>query len=79
MQRKSIFASLGLAVWLTMAACSGRVSVYDQWHSDYHRWDNHEEIVYRGYLTENHREYRPYAKLSVDDQRAYFEWRHTHP
>jgi hypothetical protein len=79
MHRKSIFASLVLAVSLTMVACVGRVRVYDQWHGDYHRWDDHEEVVYRGYLSDNHREYRAYTSLSVDDQRAYFDWRHTHP
>ncbi len=79
MRRKSIFTSLFLAVSLTMAACVGRVRIYDQWHSDYHGWDNHEEVVYRGYLRDNHREYHSFTSLSVEDQHAYFNWRHEHP
>ncbi len=79
MRRKSIFASLLLVVSLTIAACAGRVRIYDQWHGDYHPWDSHEEVVYRGYLSDNHREYHPFASLSVEDQRAYFDWRHAHP
>ena len=79
MHRKIILASLFLTVSLAMTACVGRVRVYDQWHSDYHRWDGREEVVYRGYLNDNHREYRPYTSLTVEDQRAYFEWRHAHP
>ncbi len=79
MRRKSVVASLFLAVSLTLVACAGRVRVYDQGHGDYHRWDDHEEVVYRGYLNDNHREYHPFTSLSVEDQRAYFDWRHSHP
>ncbi len=79
MRRKSIFTSLFLVASLAVAACSGRVRVYDQWHGDYHGWDNHEEVVYRGYLNDNHRDYHPFTSLSVEDQHAYFNWRHEHP
>ena len=79
MKRKPIFVSLSLAIWLTIAACAGHVRVYDQWHGDYHGWDNHEEVVYRGYLRDNHRDYHPFASLSVEDHRAYIDWRHAHP
>lgn len=79
MLRKSILASLFLAVSLTITACAGRVRIYDQWHGDYHGWDSHEEVVYRGYLSDNHREYHPFTSLSAEDQHAYFDWRHAHP
>jgi hypothetical protein len=79
MRRKSIFTSIIFAVTLTIAGCAGRVRIYDQWHGDYHRWDDHEEVVYRGYLRDNHRDYHPYASLSVEDQHAYLNWRHEHP
>jgi hypothetical protein len=53
--------------------------VYDQDHKDYHNWDDREDRVYRQYLTEKHRAYHSYAQLKEKDQRAYWNWRHSHP
>lgn len=53
--------------------------VYDRYHKDYHHWDDREDHAYRGYLQENHREYRPISELKQKDQRAYWNWRHSHP
>jgi hypothetical protein len=84
MRRKSsIFTSLLLAAALitpvVSVGCAGHVGIYDEWHGDYHRWDDHEEVVYRGYLADNHKDYHPFNQLSKDDQKAYFDWRHNHP
>lgn len=70
-------ASLTLPV--VSIGCAARVNVYDEWHHDNHRWDDHEEVVYRAYLTENHRDYHPYKQLSRDEQKNYWDWRHSHP
>jgi hypothetical protein len=77
--KSSIITSAFLAATLVTVGCAGRVRVYDEWHGDYHGWNNHEEVVYRGYLSDNHREYHPFNTLSRDDQKAYFDWRHNHP
>ncbi len=55
------------------------VRVYDHDHHDYHNWDHHEDVVYRRYLGENHRDYRGYNHLSHHDQREYWNYRHSHP
>jgi hypothetical protein len=54
------------------------LGAYDEWHHDHHRWDDNEEIVLRGYLTDNHKDYHPYKELSRDDQKAYWDWRQNH-
>jgi hypothetical protein len=56
-----------------------RYRVYDRSHKDYHNWDDNEDRAYRGYLEENHRGYRPFAETNSKTQRAYWNWRHSHP
>jgi hypothetical protein len=55
------------------------VRVYDRDHHDYHNWDEHENVAYRRYLGENHRDYREYNRQSRREQRDYWNWRHGHP
>lgn len=52
---------------------------YDRDHKDYHNWDDNEEHHYRQYLVERHREYHPFLEINVKEQRAYWNWRHSHP
>jgi hypothetical protein len=52
---------------------------YDRENKDYHTWNNHEDHAYRVYLGEQHREYREFPKVRVEQQREYFRWRHEHP
>jgi hypothetical protein len=51
--------------------------VYDRSHKDYHVWDDQEDHTYRQYLSDNHKTYRPIAKLSNKQQTAYWNTRHT--
>jgi hypothetical protein len=53
--------------------------VYDRDHRDYHNWDDNEDRSFRVYLGERHREYHPFVELKVKEQRAYWNWRHSHP
>jgi hypothetical protein len=53
--------------------------VYDRDHKDYHNWNDNEDRSYRVYLGERRREYHPFVELKVKDQRAYWNWRHSHP
>jgi Ni/Co efflux regulator RcnB len=51
---------------------------HDKDHNDDHHWDTHEDKAYRVYVKENHRKYRDFNKLKVEDQQAYWGWRHEH-
>jgi len=71
---------MGLSVALA-SGCAARVDVYDSDHGDYHHWDAHEDRAYRDYWTQNHgREtYRDFGKLNANEQKDYWNWRHSHP
>jgi hypothetical protein len=58
--------------------CAARVRYYDEYHSDYHRGDDGEARAYRVWLGERHYEYRDFNRLSRDEQREYWRWRHEH-
>lgn len=62
---------------LAISGCAARV--YDEYHSDYHHWNDREERAYRMWLAERHYEYREYARLNKEEQRDYWNWRHNHP
>jgi hypothetical protein len=51
---------------------------HDAQHNDDHHWNNHEDRAYRVWVKENHRKYRTFGKLKVEDQQAYWGWRHEH-
>jgi hypothetical protein len=56
-----------------------RNRVYDRAHNDYHNWDDNEDRSYRQYLGDKHRDYRPLGETNAKQQRAYWNWRHSHP
>jgi hypothetical protein len=56
-----------------------KIRVHDPYHKDFHEWDDREDLAYRAYLTERHREYRVYRRLKHPEQRLYWNWRHEHP
>jgi hypothetical protein len=51
---------------------------HDKEHNDDHQWNGQEDKAYRLYAKENHRKYSNFAKLKVNDQQAYWGWRHEH-
>lgn len=51
--------------------------VYDLTHGDYHSWNDREDVAYRQYLLARHRSYRVFSTLKIEDQRAYWAWRHS--
>jgi hypothetical protein len=63
---------------LAISGCAARVRVYDEYQSDYHYWNDHEDRAYRRWLAERHYEYREYARLNKEEQRDYWDWRHNH-
>jgi hypothetical protein len=71
------FAAI-IFVSVSGAACAARVRYYDEGRHDYHRWNNHEVVVYHSYWDGRHQPYRDYATLNRDEQRDYWKWRHEH-
>ena len=53
-------------------------SYHDKQHNDEHEWNSHEDQAYRMWAKENHRKYNAFAKITVNDQQAYWGWRHEH-
>jgi hypothetical protein len=64
---------------LVNTGCAARVRYYDDYHHDYHRWNNHEDVEYRIYLNGRHEDYREFRTLDRDRQNDYWKWRHDHP
>jgi hypothetical protein len=91
----SFFLTAALAAPTAMSAATGlqdkerqeehrrddndRNRIYDRAHKDYHNWDDSEDRSYRLYLGERHREYQPFTEVKEKEQRAYWNWRHSHP
>ena len=63
---------------VSSTGCSGEVRYYDDYHHDYHRWNNHEIVIYRSYWDGRHESYREYSTLKPEEQRDYWKWRHEH-
>jgi hypothetical protein len=73
-----LWLSAAMLLPLLASGCAARVRYYDEYHSDYHRWDDGEDRAYRVWLRERHYEYRDFNRLSRDEQHDYWSWRHNH-
>ena len=70
-------ASAVIALALLTAGCAHRY--YDADHDDYHRWNSGERVYYNQWVIETHRDdHRNYRRLSKEDQKRYWDWRHNH-
>lgn len=71
---------LGLSLVASTATSACTVRYYDADHRDYHRWDGNEDGAYHQYWRERHEreEYRDYGRLNAEQQRDYWNWRHSH-
>jgi hypothetical protein len=63
---------------LALGACAGRNQVYDPYYGDYHRWNGSEDGFYRQWEGETRRTHADFGLRPAEDQRAYFNWRHSH-
>lgn len=78
---RPLFMAAALASVLTSAGCAGHhgYRVYDAYYTDYHAWNHDEIIYYRQWCSETHRDSgRNFRKLSPEEQREYWTWRHNH-
>ncbi|HTS12958.1 MAG TPA: hypothetical protein VMH00_12640 [Candidatus Limnocylindrales bacterium] len=83
LKMRRMFTSLLLAAALIgppvlLSGCAARVRVYDQYHHDYHRWDHHETVVYQQWEVETHRPHQDFNHRSAEEQKEYWDWRHSH-
>ncbi len=73
-----IFLASALATPLVTTGCATH-RVYDPYYSDYHTWDRNENVYYQQWIVENHRDpHRDYKHLNKDEQKQYWDWRHSH-
>lgn len=67
-----------LAAPVAFGGCRAAV-VYDPFYSDSHRWDHDEDVRYRQWEVETHREHAEFARRAAAEQHEYWDWRHKHP
>ena len=69
--------SAALAAPLLISGCAVHARVYDPYYHDYHDW-NGETVYYNQWETETHRQHQDFNKRSKDEQKQYWDWRHSH-
>ena len=79
--KKSVVTTLLLSFGMLAAGCAVHEHrVYDPYYSDYHTWGPDEDAYYHQWYTVTYhdRGYRDYKHLNRDEQRNYWNWRHSH-
>jgi len=77
---RSLLLALALTSSVAGIACEHHAyRVYDPYYTDYHVWNDDEVTYYNRWAGETHRDpHRDFRKLSKDDQKEYWTWRHNH-
>jgi hypothetical protein len=77
----TLLLATALALPLASIGCAEHhyYRVYDPYYHDYHRWDDRETVYYQRWETENHREHHDFRQRNADEQKEYWNWRHSHP
>jgi hypothetical protein len=77
---RSFFRSMTTAVLaaaLSVPALTGCAHrVYDPYYHDYHAWAG-EESYYSQWEHDTHRDHVDFNKRSADEQKQYWDWRHS--
>jgi hypothetical protein len=60
-------------------ASSTTTVVEDTDHHDSHHWDDKEAAAYRRWEAEKSAQHQEYAARNPQDQKDYWNWRHSHP
>lgn len=93
MDRKHRFLSLTLipgllAAQLIVPGCAmhrgygeqgGEGRYYDADHHDYHAWNSVEIGFYQRWEGDGHRDHWDFNQRNADEQRDYWNWRHSQP
>jgi hypothetical protein len=75
----TLLLSTAMIAPVLASGCAAHARYYDEYHADYHTWNSGEIGAYRVWIGERHYEYRDYNRLSREQQRDYWNWRHDHP
>jgi hypothetical protein len=65
-----------MAFPLFTTGCAVHARVYDPYHRDYHGWAG-ETVYYNQWEHDTHRQHEDFNKRNRDDQKAYWDWRHS--
>ncbi len=60
-----------------ITGCAVHARVYDPYYHDYHNWDT-ENGYYVQWEHDTHRDHKDFNKRSKDEQKEYWDWRHSH-
>ena len=60
-----------------LSGCAVHARVYDPYYHDYHVWVD-EEPYYSQWENNTHREHKDFNKRNKDEQKEYWDWRHSH-
>src|ERR1700745_228303 len=77
---RTLLLAGALATSFVGLACSEHhyYRVYDPYYTDYHSWNHDEDVYYRRWADENHRDAnRDFRKLRPEEQKDYWTWRHN--
>ena len=77
---RTLLLAAGLSSLLTGIACEHHyVRIYDPYYTDYHVWNDDEEVYYHRWANETHRDSgRDFRRLPPEEQKEYWTWRHNH-
>jgi len=67
---------------MTFAGCGQQapVTVYDEDHHDNHKWDASEAAAYQRWEAERGKPHQDdFTKRPPEEQKDYWNWRHSHP
>ena len=80
---RKAYLAVALSVGAVLSGCAARVgygyNVYDPYYGDYHVWTDPEPLYYNQWIIETHRPHRDFRKLRPQQQREYWNWRHSRP
>ena len=81
-KKKLALGTLLLSAGMLASCGPGHVAVgyrsYDPYYSDYHTWNDRENVYYNQWIIETHRHHRDYRHLNRHDRDDYWRWRHNH-
>lgn len=73
----SLLLAAALSAPVLMVGCAVHARVYDPYYHDYHPWGG-EVVYYQNWEHDTHRDHMDYNHRSSSDQKAYWDWRHSH-